>query len=164
ALAVEGDRELLAVRRERAPDRGQDVVAVVGLRLVGAHAFEHRLERGYPFVGGPEGRVVGADRDDVVLAGAEPDVLGDFLPELVLRKDHEVERYARLLRELRRVLLHDDHVGIVDRRDGQRRLALRERGQAQNDENQGDKDERLLHLYLLWDCGAEEDHTPRRPS
>src|SRR5206468_13038709 len=81
ALAVEGQRVLVALVRKREADLRDDVAEVVRLRRARSELAEVRLEVDYPLVLRPDRYLVGADGRNVELAAAGRDVGGDLLPQ-----------------------------------------------------------------------------------
>jgi len=112
ALGIEGHGVELAVRRQAVLHGLEDV----GVVVVVAEVVDAREPAGLA----PDRRLVGADGDDVELPALGGDVGGHALAEHVLLQHDPIEFVAGRLFPLRRQLLHDDHVGIVDRGDGQR--------------------------------------------
>src|SRR4051794_26685106 len=85
------------------------------------------VERGEPALLAPDRRLVRADRDDVELAAFGRDVGRGALAQHVFLEHYPVQLMTGGLLPLGRQLLHDDHVGVVDRGDGQR-LSLYSKG------------------------------------
>ena len=111
AFAIKRCSVELAIDRQTAADRGQNVVGVPFVRQI--------VQRHQPVLGAPDRNFVGADCHHIELTTFGGDVLGDALAQHVFFQRDPFQFDVGVLRgEVIGQTLHSDHVAVVYGRNG----------------------------------------------
>ena len=111
AFGIEWHGVKLAIHRQTGANRLDEIVIAVIITKI--------IDRQKPASLAPDWRLVTTNGQDIELAALGSDIGRDALTQHVFFKHNPVDFIAGRFFPLRRQFLHDDHVTIIDRRDGE---------------------------------------------